>query len=96
MEPGQQVGIIIGAANRDDEAFANPDTFDIQRNAQRHLAFGLGIHNCLGKTLARTEARIAFSKIMEHLPTLRLVESRPGWRKNSFFRGLESLPARLK
>ena len=96
MEPGQQVGIIIGAANRDDEEFANPDIFDIRRNPQRHLAFGLGIHNCLGKTLARTEARIAFSKIIEHLPTLRLVESRPSWRKNSFFRGLESLPARLK
>lgn len=95
MEPGQQIGVIIGAANRDDEAFANPDVFDIQRNPQRHLAFGLGMHNCLGKTLARTEARIAFSKIMEHMPALRLVESRPSWRKNSFFRGLESLPARL-
>jgi len=95
VEPGQQLAVIIGAANRDRAIFQNPEVFNIQRHPNQHLAFGLGIHNCLGKTLARTEARIAFSKIIEHLPTLRLVESRPSWRKNSFFRGLESLPARL-
>ena len=94
VEPGQQLSVIIGAANRDRAIFQNPEVFDIQRHPNPHLAFGMGLHNCLGKTLARTEARIAFSKIIEHLPKLRLIASSPRWRKNSFFRGLESLPAR--
>jgi pimeloyl-[acyl-carrier protein] synthase len=95
VEPGQQLGVIIGAANRDGDEFRNPGVFDIQRNPNRHLAFGFGIHNCLGKTLARAEARIALSTVLEQAPMLQLVDRAPQWRKNSFFRGLESLPARL-
>ena len=95
IEPGQQLGIIIGSANRDDAVFTNPDVFDIRRDAQRHLAFGLGLHNCLGKTLARMEARIALGRIIAQLPGLTLSDTSPSWRHNSFFRGLSSLNAHL-
>ncbi|MBD3790506.1 MAG: cytochrome P450 [Campylobacterales bacterium] len=91
MNPGDQVGVIIGSANHDEKEFQNAEVFDIQRKPNRHLAFGIGIHNCLGKTLARVEAQIAFQKILEHLPDLELQETMPGWRKNSFFRGLKEL-----
>lgn len=91
MEPGQQVGVIIGAANRDEVEFENPEVFDVRRSPNRHLAFGTGIHNCLGKTLARLEARIAIAAVLEELPNLRLMDTLPVWRENSFFRGLSSL-----
>jgi len=93
MEPGQQVGVIIGAANRDEAEFANPGLFDVRRSPNRHLAFGLGIHNCLGKNLARLEASIAIAVVLEELPNLRLMDTLPDWRENSFFRGLSSLRA---
>jgi len=93
MEPGQQVGVIIGAANRDEAEFANPGLFDVRRSPNRHLAFGFGIHNCLGKNLARLEARIAIAVVLEELPNLRLMDTLPDWRENSFFRGLSSLRA---
>lgn len=93
IEVGQQIGIILGSANRDEAVFDNPDVFDIQRDARRHLAFGLGLHNCLGKTLARTEARIALGTLIEQLPNLKLFNTQVQWRHNSFFRGLVALPA---
>lgn len=91
MEPRQQVGVIIGAANRDEVEFENPEIFDVRRSPNRHLAFGSGIHNCLGKTLARLEARVAIAAVLEELPNLRLIDPVPIWRENSFFRGLSSL-----
>ena len=75
--------------------FSEQETFDIRREENRHLAFGIGPHNCLGKTLARVEARIAFEKIVKHFPALRLKENLPQWRKNSFFRGLSRLDVEL-
>lgn len=72
LEVGTQVYAAIGAANRDPIHFSDPDRFDITRNPNRHLAFGYGIHYCLGAILARTEARISFRKIVEHFPALRL------------------------
>jgi len=91
MNPGDQIGVMIGSANHDEKEFENPELFDIQRKPNRHLAFGMGIHNCLGKTLARVEAQIAFAKLLEYLPALKLQETIPSWRKNSFFRGLKEL-----
>lgn len=95
LEPGQQFGVIIGAANRDEAEFPSPDRFIISRSPNRHLAFGAGMHNCLGKHLARLEARIALDMIFGRYPLLELVQEYPQWRKNSFFRGLETLPARF-
>ena len=52
--------LLIGAANRDERQFLDPDRFDLDRDAERHLAFGYGVHFCLGASLARLEARIDF------------------------------------
>lgn len=69
---GERVAAIIGAANRDPAVFADPDRFDIRRQPNPHLAFGHGIHYCLGAALARDEAAVAFSKLLTRLPGLRL------------------------
>ena len=91
LEKGQQVSAVIGAANRDPDPFPQPDTFDITRQPNRHLAFGLGIHFCLGAPLARMEARIGFARLLEQLPNLQLVSQTPDWSANTFFRGLRTL-----
>ena len=95
LVPGDQVGVVIGAANRDDTVFADAERFDITRNPNPHLAFGIGAHNCLGKGLARLEARVAIPLVLEAFPRLALA-AEPQWRRNSFFRALERLPVRLR
>ncbi|MBR7801039.1 cytochrome P450 [Undibacterium fentianense] len=91
LEAGQQLGVFIGSANRDSSVFENPDQFDIRRQHNPHLAFGIGLHHCLGKTLSRVEARIALATLVQRCPTLQLAETPFVWRQNSFFRGLEKL-----
>ena len=95
LEPDQQIGVIIGSLNRDDSVFERANEFDILRRTNKHLAFGVGLHNCLGKTLARIEARVALSLLLEAFPALALQEHRPDWRRNSFFRGLNTLRVRV-
>ena len=95
VNAGDQIGVIIGSANHDESEFENAHIFDIKRTPNQHLAFGIGIHNCLGKTLARVEAKISIQKILEHLPNLQLIEETPSWRKNSFFRGLSTLYVKI-
>jgi cytochrome P450 len=65
------VAALIGSANRDERRFADPDRFDLDRDAQAHLAFGFGRHFCLGASLARLEARVALEALAPHLPRLR-------------------------
>lgn len=89
---GQQIGAFIGSANRDPLVFERAEEFDIRRSHNPHLAFGIGIHHCLGKTLSRAEAKIAFASLLRRCPELRLEETTLTWRKNSFLRGLEKLP----
>ncbi len=72
IEAGQQVTALIGAANRDPSVFADPDRFDPSRAPNPHLAFGLGPHRCVGAMMARMEGKIAFSRLLERLPKLRL------------------------
>jgi len=91
LEAGQQFGVIIGSANRDEAVFERADEFDICRKPNRHLAFGTGVYNCLGKTLARLEAQVALQVLLERMPDLALLDTRAHWRHNSFFRGLERL-----
>lgn len=91
LEPGQQVGIFIGSINRDEDMFTDSETFDIRRKPNRHLAFGAGTHNCVGRTLARTEALAAMQALLANMPAARLLDARPQWRRNSFFRGLQGL-----
>lgn len=70
---GTLVTLCIGAANRDPEQFNSPDRFDISREPNRHLAFGLGIHQCAGLSLARLEARIAIGRFLRRFPDYRLI-----------------------
>lgn len=69
---GAMVMPILGAANRDPTVFESPNTFDISRAPNKHLAFGHGIHHCLGAALARMEGKVAISKLLERMPHLRL------------------------
>jgi cytochrome P450 len=63
-----RVMVLYGSANRDERAFADADSFDPARQEDRHLAFGHGIHYCLGAALARLEARVAFEELVHRLP----------------------------
>jgi pimeloyl-[acyl-carrier protein] synthase len=89
---GQQVSAVIGAANRDPEIFPEPETFDITRQPNRHVAFGFGAHFCFGAPLARAQARLGFSRLLERLPNLQLANETPEWGMTTFFRGLDALP----
>ena len=92
---GAPVAVGLAAANRDPQRFAEPDRFDIARpDAHRHLAFGRGIHLCLGAPLARIEGEIAFSTLIRRLPGLRLAvpADRIRWTGASGTRGLRELP----
>jgi cytochrome P450 len=84
---------MLNAANRDPAQFRVPDSFDIGREPNRHLAFGQGIHFCIGAPLSRAEGQITFRVILERLPEIRLKEPQPDWdvtKPNS--RVLRSLP----
>lgn len=92
---GRFVSIMLGGANRDPEAFADPRRFDITRaNARDHLAFSAGIHFCLGASLARLEGAIALSRLFERFPDLAL-ERGAVRRHMRVLRGYERLPVRL-
>ncbi len=91
LRRGDLVLLLNGAANRDPEAFADPDRLDVARGSDRHLAFGVGIHFCVGAALARIEAPIAFARLLR-LPDLALGEEGPTWTPRSQLRALSSLP----
>ena len=84
----------LGAANRDPAVYADPDRLDLTRDNVRHLAFGGGVHYCLGAQLARIEAEIAIATLLRRLPNLRLNNPEAPERLQTFvFRGLKALPA---
>src|SRR5215212_2112561 len=91
---GEQATVSLAAANRDPARFANPDVFDITRaDANRHVAFGKGIHVCLGAPLARVEGQVAFGTLFGRLPELRLAVPAEEVRWGaSFLRGFARLP----
>ena len=91
---GQVLYCMLGAAHRDPAAFADPDRFDITRSPNGHLAFGAGIHYCLGAPLARLEAEVVFTRLLQRYPALALADTPPRWRKLINLRGLESLVLR--
>jgi cytochrome P450 len=95
LEEGQQVSAVIGAANRDPEQFPSPDEFDVRRSPNQHLAFGAGIHKCLGERLARLEARIAFGRLLQRFPGLQLMDTEPDWQNKTLLRGLNTLRVRF-
>ncbi len=91
---GELVLAAIGSANRDERQFEDPDTLDITRDPNKHLAFGKGIHHCLGAPLARMEAQIAIDTLLRRFPNLRLAVTPESlqWHRGLFLRGLEKLP----
>jgi cytochrome P450 len=89
---GEFVMCALPAANRDPELLADPDKLDITRGAMGHLAFGHGIHHCLGAPLARMEMRIAFPALLQRFPGLRTTDAEPGFRSFNVIYGLTSLP----
>ena len=92
---GELVLAVIGSANRDERHFENPDSLDIARDPNRHLAFGRGgVHHCLGAPLARMEGQIAISALLRRFPNLRLAAPPDSlrWRRGLFLRGLAKLP----
>jgi cytochrome P450 len=88
---GAPVLPLFASANRDETVFPDPDRFDVDRDPRDHLAFGHGIHYCLGAHLARLEARIAFQVLFEELPPLELLEERIRWVPALVLRGPERL-----
>jgi len=92
---GQTVYMVIAAANRDAEQFAEPDRFDIERSPNRHLEFGNGIHFCIGAALARAETQIAISSLLARQPNLELGSNQLEWKTIPVFRGLKSLPVHV-
>ena len=90
--------MIVAAADRDPSQFENPEKFDITRDPNEHVAFGEGIHFCIGAPLARMEARIAFEAMLDRFPRLRLKDPaiKPSYKGSYFLRGLESLPMAIE
>lgn len=93
LEPGQQVGLLLGAANRDPRAFSQPDLFLPSRPDQKNVSFGAGIHFCIGAPLARLELQVSLKTLFDRLPGLQLAEV-PRCRDTYHFHGLETLLVR--
>jgi cytochrome P450 len=89
---GEMVMPFLGAADRDPAQFPDPDRLDITRADNRHIAFGMGIHFCLGAPLARMEGQIAINTLVQRLPKLGLATARPEFRQSLTLRGLQTLP----
>lgn len=89
---GALVILLLGAANRDPARFADPDRFDIRRRDLGHVAFGAGVHACLGAALARLETQVAIGALLRRLPSFRLSTDQPVWRPTATLRGLATLP----
>jgi cytochrome P450 len=91
---GQMVLAVLASANRDEHIFADPDRLNLARENNKHVAFGLGVHYCVGAPLARLEGQIAIQTLVARLPNLHLVAEWQTlrWRPGLTVRGLEALP----
>ncbi len=91
---GQKVLMIYGSANRDAEAFENPDQLDLERNPH-HLAFGIGNHFCMGANLARMELRVALTEILRRLPDMRYATNGPEFGSSALVRSVKHMHVRF-
>ena len=90
IRTGDVVISVLGAANRDLEAFADPESLDVGRRGNSHLSFGRGVHYCLGGPLAIMEARIALAGLLDRYSSLRLAVE-PEYREGVALRGVDQL-----
>ena len=95
LKRGDSLFIGLAAANRDPAANDSPDEFIVDRAKPAQVAFGYGIHLCIGATLARLEGRVAFERLLDRYPELEL-EGEPDWGTNPFFRGFDELAVRTR
>jgi cytochrome P450 len=95
LAKGDQAILLIAAGNRDPEQFADPDRFEVGRHDNRHLAFGLGAHFCIGAPLARVESQVALETLCRHVRGLALDVEQPEYKENIVLRGLAALPVTL-
>jgi cholest-4-en-3-one 26-monooxygenase len=91
LHPGDKVALYYGSANRDEDVFENPETFDITRSPNEHLAFGIGQHACLGLNLARLEIQVMFEEILRRIPDIRL-DGQPVRLRSNFINGIKRMP----
>jgi cholest-4-en-3-one 26-monooxygenase len=94
IREGDKVALFYASANRDDAKFENPNTFDITRSPNDHLAFGIGPHFCLGANLARLEIRVMFEEILRRLPDIELA-GKPERLRSYFINGIKRMPVRF-
>jgi cytochrome P450 len=94
IKKGDLVVQFLGAANRDPAQFSDPDRLDIERSPNKHVAFGYGVHFCLGAALARLEAPVAINTVLRRMPNLQLAADTFEWQ-NTVFRGLKALPVKF-
>jgi cytochrome P450 family 142 subfamily A polypeptide 1 len=97
LREGDRVLLLYPSGNRDAAVFPDPDRFDVEREPNRHVAFGgFGTHHCLGATLARLELRVLFEELLSRLPDIELATSDPlPVRPGNFIVGLEAMPVRF-
>ncbi|MDR5600062.1 cytochrome P450 family protein [Paenibacillus larvae] len=98
ISKGDIVLVGLASANRDPESFKHPERLDLTRENNNHLAFGMGIHHCLGAPLARMEGRIAINTLLRRLPNLKLAVSPDclKWQPSYLMRGFDALPLRFR
>jgi cytochrome P450 len=94
VHKGQVMITSLAGANRDPATYAEPDRFDITREAQPHVSFGGGQHICIGAPLARLEAQVTLAKVFARYPNLKLAQDEMRWKATPFFHGLEELRVR--
>jgi cytochrome P450 len=92
LRAGERCYLVLSSANRDPEKFAEPDRLDLERRPNPHVAFGKGIHACIGAQLARLETRVTLTRILERLPGLRLAGDDLHWHSSLASRSLHALP----
>jgi hypothetical protein len=91
LKSGDIVFVGIAGGNRDPKANDHPDEFDINREKVNQVSFGYGIHLCIGASLARLEAKVAFTSLLKRFPEMRLADDKAPWGQNPFFRGFDHL-----
>jgi cholest-4-en-3-one 26-monooxygenase len=94
IKENDKVVMFYPAANRDEDHFADPYRFNITREPNEHLAFGIGQHWCLGANLARLELRCMFEEILRRLPAIEL-DGQPKRLRSNFLNGIKSMPVRF-